>query len=947
MASAFFSSNYRQYKQDTEYIAGWLAEGAQKAGYRRSTEPQPHQQQLRQPQQPPTPTTYRISVGEFVPMAETIANQQPKVVVPGALSRLFTRAIKARQKAAEWFGSSHENTIVDESNRTHAHFVDILQKVAAILRPLVPEPEPRKATQQRPHKSKPSATHKLSNVFSHLVVEDTHELDDTQGDENGASDTATKYDEPLESLPPVNPVEIHQDETEIEAEFFFAVQSFITTVHDVRDMVQETWFEYKDGKVDSIKASLIANTAIDLVRHAESEFDLLLKRPTKYPAQTFPVWSLPALLFLHQHPGFVEHNDILEFCLPSGLMMPRSQNCTHVYWCLWPVYSGLKYYLDATLRGKKPKTDVLNVSRSAFDPVNGAHEDAWRTIKLAEKFRHITVQHKSVVSIDEITRGMAYMFKSRTVPIWVTFGMQILLDVQDILGPSQVEAPFQELHDFLDYQIAATEALRQSWSLPFGTGDVEGPDLDFIASRLEQSKSISGDSCDSLRQNPFRCGLFRYDANVQLRESWLALEFQTAQICVMAHLYTATKLLHPTAPKWPDMEFLISVQDPDRLFFGGTPTTLGESHRKARLLLGQSSVHTTFNLRKGKRQRSGKQYKDRWIRDTSVLARIFNERTSWAVSDESVDTQVKLLNNKLQSPAELTRLAIKLGTTSKSLAFHLQKRRWRPYIEEHMDNENGPTAMLRDLSVWLDGDAVDLHFSWQALHEQCGKMWKHLIRSLLDDPDWDSRLSLNPGLGVYIIDYAAKDEVKWGRTATEDPSFARPLRKAFDAIQATILELQADNTSELGVFAVDDGTSGCSVRGGDVCLTRLMEEVKGFADMQFTLDKSDLLAGYANWPKDAMASSRVFKFIELAIKARYDEMMSIFRNQARYSLDELLGDECGMGDDFDGHDACDACANCPRCRRRDFLGHRYPGYYKPQRWDEHGHSSDSDDDGGL
>jgi len=79
MASTFFSSNYRQYKQDTEYIAGWLAERAKKAGYKRC--PQPQQQQ-----QPTTrlkgrarkeardaaaakktvAATYLINVGEFV-----------------------------------------------------------------------------------------------------------------------------------------------------------------------------------------------------------------------------------------------------------------------------------------------------------------------------------------------------------------------------------------------------------------------------------------------------------------------------------------------------------------------------------------------------------------------------------------------------------------------------------------------------------------------------------------------------------------------------------------------------------------------------------------------------------------------------------------------------------------------------------------------------------------
>jgi len=223
-------------------------------------------------------------------MAETIAKQQPTVEVPSALSRLFDRAIKARQKAAEWFMSSHENTINDESNQKHAHFVDILERAAAVLQPLVKETQPQKPRHDGRHqKPKTTPMQGMTNVFSQLVVEDTEVPDDAQGDSNEPAHATPKYDEPLDSLPPVNSIEIEQSEAEIEAEFFFAIQSFVTNVHEIRDIVQETWFEHKDGKMDSIKASLIANTAIDLVRHAESEFDLLLKRPKKYPAKVFPV----------------------------------------------------------------------------------------------------------------------------------------------------------------------------------------------------------------------------------------------------------------------------------------------------------------------------------------------------------------------------------------------------------------------------------------------------------------------------------------------------------------------------------------------------------------------------------------------------------------------------------------------------------------------------------
>jgi hypothetical protein len=221
-------------------------------------------------------------------MAEAIANKSPKIKVPGALSSMFTRAIRARKKAAEWFKESHSDRILDESNQTHAHFVDILQRAGDILRPLVKERSPQEPKpKERPQNSKLASMQEMRNAFSSLAVEN----DDVPDNPEEESEEAAQLEEPLDSLPPVEPVEIQQDESETDAEFFFAIQSFIMNLQELRDIVQETWFAYKDEKADIVKASLIANTAIDLVRHAEAEFDLLLKRPKKYPQKEFPVWG--------------------------------------------------------------------------------------------------------------------------------------------------------------------------------------------------------------------------------------------------------------------------------------------------------------------------------------------------------------------------------------------------------------------------------------------------------------------------------------------------------------------------------------------------------------------------------------------------------------------------------------------------------------------------------
>jgi hypothetical protein len=173
-------------------------------------------------------------------MAETIAGQRRKIGVRSALSSVFSRAIAARQKVGEWYRMAHTGIELAGSDRTHAYFVDILQRAAEILQPLVQEYRPRPPVQRnRRQKVKATSTRTTTNAFAGLSVEDSACPGDTQEDIGTASGPDFESGDPLESLPPVYPVEVQQDESEIEAEFFFAIQSFLTNVHELRDIVQE------------------------------------------------------------------------------------------------------------------------------------------------------------------------------------------------------------------------------------------------------------------------------------------------------------------------------------------------------------------------------------------------------------------------------------------------------------------------------------------------------------------------------------------------------------------------------------------------------------------------------------------------------------------------------------------------------------------------------------
>jgi hypothetical protein len=257
------------------------------------------------------------------------------------------------------------------------------------------------------------------------------------------------------------------------------------------------------------------------------------------------------------------------------------------------------------------------------------------------------------------------------------------------------------------------------------------------------------------------------------------------------------------------------------------------------------------------------------------------------------------------------------------MADALESRRWRPYVEEHSNNENGPTALLRDLTLWLEGDAMDLYFSWQALQNQCARVWHKLERSLSADPGWDKDWSKDPSMGIYIITSAAANEEVWGYIAKDDPKFATSLRKAHEAIQSTIFETQEEPKTALGILGVDPRSADCITWGGDVCVARLAKENKYFATTISGSAGYTLADLYRNWLPSLAIQTHAFKRVIIAAEALEEEHRKNVLNIMRFYENIHNRAEDGAPDD---DDAFDPCADCARCKRRKYLGHRYPNY---------------------
>ncbi|KAF2441426.1 hypothetical protein P171DRAFT_434127 [Karstenula rhodostoma CBS 690.94] len=898
----FLASTYRQYKKDTEYIAGWLVETAKIVGFRlNKVEPSVPVESLRLKGKARkeakeaararlgaqnSGSEHHIRASDFVPIAEAIAAQPKKVKVPSALLTLFGRAIKARKQAQAWYKSAK---LEDEG---HSHFIQILARVQGILRPLVPSAKaPSKA------KAASSKSEGIENRFSKLTVE---EAADTAS--NGEADLVAK-------LTPVVLAEIEQSEDELEEEFFFAIHLFLKGIHEIQDVVQEAWFKRQDFDMDPMNAALLANTAIDLVRRAEGEFDLLLKRPTKYPANKFPVWSLPALLYYHYHP-FPDDVNIRDVVLPTNVNIKveeKSYDKLHANWCFWPVYTGLRFCVNSV---KKSKFVLANEEELASIGSKTV-KDIKRTYDLAKEFRIYTSAYNRFWAQDEVTRGMKLMFTKSEIPIWVTFGMQILLDIQDIMDYSMGEGkgfnlPYNHARTILD-NVMVNWKESGEWEPPF-------PWLFGKDSNSEDARFICNDAMDryhdllehqdipAVEFNPIRCGLLKYDVYSMLHEYGQRLEHYGGFASVLAHVYNAGKLLYPNDPAWPDMEYLLSQQDPNYIFYGGLPKSLHEADRKCYLAFGQKMKPANHE-----KKRFAFNNVTRTFRETSLLNPVLSPRmTGWNDhTTESVDKLANSLNTILCDEASRDRLARQLAASREWVESNISFRRTMRLFEDIP--AQGPPVLLRDLSLFLEGELQEVLYDWVSLYRICGDIWKDILAELSSDPKLEQHME-NPGLGYQVLRLAAEDEAKHGKILVDNPDFAPQLRKVWRCIQNAI-QKQSPRTFP---HPTEAGSKGWF---GDDCLGELM--ARNHMSTVWQLMDSNcgmLLEFYENW-EDTLLEAGVIN--QVCGRYQYNELAH--RRQISL-LTGGLARPCTYHENYD-----DPTSNnhCGRCNRRNFFLDRY------------------------
>lgn len=656
---------YKQYKNDTGFVSTWLGIVGDKCGYNLYSNDQATPK-------PPVPTpgsaksvprlkgkarklakdaeqkekilaqeranseiaSKTLTLRDFVPLAKHIATSKPPVVVPGSFLKKLERAISLRRRCLSWFKFGVAETVQLASNQSHEYFVQILEIVLQILKPLG-----QKAPASKECADKISSAGKqevdrdslnnLENRFEALTVEAAEEEEEEidvlvrskfQGDPGTPSSTQrTKFVTEQESS---------------KHEFMLASFCFFDDLRGVRSFLQDIWQKYKQKQVTLITASLVTNMAFEFIQLAEQVLTTSFGQTGDY-YDCFIDQIFRQACAAQGHPFLVKRDGV-----PLDTKIYVDEMADEAHLIMLPVWHLLNYGTKFLDDGGAEVEDML----CGLLQIDNPPERLWQLHRTLGHSNQPTFDSMLLIlnlracsayasSVDVYKTGLEEFKRTKSAPAWLVFAAQNYLDVQHILqaetmrGVRDVESTCSIISCRVQQHIGALGLLDplDQWS------DEEGRDRRILVE--DSPRFLSGDLDHSKAVYSF------YPLGAGLKEFLAVGWFQRTglrspngrDVVTMAHLYHALRLETRCAP-WPDMEFLIQTQTPEYIFLGGKPTSFDQCRKKAELAMG-CSIRTP-DLKSNPDRKI--LFSDRSVRelyvDATPFANLFSEHKSESLS---------------------------------------------------------------------------------------------------------------------------------------------------------------------------------------------------------------------------------------------------------------------------------------------------------------------------
>ncbi|KIV82571.1 hypothetical protein PV11_04672 [Exophiala sideris] len=646
MLPEYLTTSYRRSKQDTDYLATWLATTAKQCGFiiesRQPALPSTDEYQKlkgrartlarRAAQEDGGSTTnvgqdtgmrkqiYTVAIKEFVPMARRVAAcVKPVIKVPKRFANVLERAISMRKQISAAVINGQDPTIPRNaeaqcSDSQHSYFVNILEQVRDVLGIGVPVDPETDAMGQGSCNTNSKPETDFVNIFECLDIEEPLEEPEDQD-----KAPAGKTKQPPQALSLVYKTETISDFYESS----FAFSCLLRDLKQMRDTVKQTWIGFKNNKYDVVTAALTANTAMELARRLEEDMD------------GFAAHGGPAIFLEAFHlTGWGQLWAMSGMSKLSGKEIEAAgyELDTDLF---WSTYKQLEWYVDTfaensdadrkrlivyTSPGQHGSYEPLR-DRSKLSPSEKIQEDHFLLGDILPDLSIWALLRRGmgIPGDDELTRGFCQVSETGKLPLWFVFASQIFLDVHHILR-EEVERGYEILFvvsrrlaksiiDNFKYQ---EEVLHQELPSHIDTGFagllkyIEAhsqldPIDDFrtrFVDHMPQLSVLNVEKNHMLKMHPILCGLKVFTIRAKYRELSLQLANSQPHILACAHLHNALYREGLVYDQWKDMTYFMTSQDRDCLFAGNPPTEAIDYHSRYSLaVLGHSASNYARNRR--------------------------------------------------------------------------------------------------------------------------------------------------------------------------------------------------------------------------------------------------------------------------------------------------------------------------------------------------------------
>lgn len=717
-------SAYKQYKEDTDAVASWLATTAKRCGYpstttarlkgkaRKAAKTAAATQSSSKPSAPPK---YTVAIKDFIPLAEFIATRTPPVIVPTTFSSIINRVIRIRSTFDQRI-SRHGQEADRDSKQKHDYFVSILEKVREVLNARLPASV----------LSDTSDTQNVTNIFAALTVyEPSDEF-------LAAPPIEYAPQQPKDGQRSEDTVVYEAEQQLSDEDAFMAYAMMIADLNKIRTQVRWIWSNYKARIFDAVTAAVATDSAISLARNVLEEMAPIFKFRDPY-------------LLAHEFFIFVAgrrgHGPDQIFTDQDKINLPVLYDAMDdTYLVAFRVMHKLQ-----TLLKPKGVPLVQDGKWGTYDPscdrecLNGEEKYAEDRIILYEYFAELVTVNRMVEHYpvsDEFLRGFVEMEKTGDIPFYLVFAAQIHLDIQHEMRAG-IERPYQSLEHQLKQMGNALESHLEHHQTLKPVSWPAKNDKVLLDLRWRMSEILSdpvyevkvkafllrGEMTPAttlpnriLRSSPVMAGLMLYHFRAEMYEVGIAAANAWGSIVHIWHLYNMLvreKLLHG---HWADMELVAGLLGSSNLHIGGAPKNRDEYLPKICIQMGLSAANFADPMRRRQHMNFRSRTGSRGIKIGAPVSHMFAARyirhraeVDWTA--ESLDEVLSRSNwdKDLKVVDENTPVAESKAEKTAPL------RKKKAVDGAHV----APETLIRSLALVLQAEAVEFAFPYLTMHRQC------------------------------------------------------------------------------------------------------------------------------------------------------------------------------------------------------------------------------------